>query len=159
MKQSPFCLRFQSTTLLLSSLPRLKWKKQLGECQLAKLQVLNLSQQKYMQLVAHYSLGSSLRYTRPCGIRRKSHRNSEMLILLTSTNEKERGGLLITTVISLLSIAGKILTWILLNHLNQHLKQDLLPERQHGIFCKAVIEVQRTECLPLHHLCRPDQGL
>ena len=52
--------------------------------------------------------------------------------------------------ISLLSIAGKIVATVLLNHLNDHLEQGLLPERswdyRHGVRCQtAPIEMSRTE--------------
>ena len=73
--------------------------------------------------------------------------------------------------ISLLSIYGKMLARVLLNHLNNHLEHGLLLESQcsfreecwdcwHGACCKTVArEVSGTELWPLLDLCWSDQGI
>ena len=94
---------------------------------MTKFYVLTPFQQKYMQLVATYPLGSSPRCPRPFGIRKKSHRNLKMLQLFTSTNGKE-------TCWHLPAFNFRenpeILAKILLNHLNQTFEQALQPEGQ-----------------------------
>ena len=65
-----------------------------------------------------------------------------------------------------ISIAEKVLARILLNHLNQHLKQDFLPEsRGCGMVDMAITARQlQAKCQeqneqPLYYHCGPDQGL
>ena len=71
---------------------------------------------------------------------------------------------------SLLSIAAKILSRVLLNRLKQHLEQSgLLPEShcgfrmngsRHDLHSKtASREMPGTQCGPLHDFCRPYQSI
>ena len=58
--------------------------------------------------------------------------------------------------ISLLCIAGKILTRILLNRLSLHLADNVLPESQCG--SPGTGEVQRAKPRSVHGVCRPDES-
>nr|VZH92148.1 unnamed protein product [Spirometra erinaceieuropaei] len=72
--------------------------------------------------------------------------------------------------ISLLNIAGKIFARILLNRLNEHLEQGLLPESQRGfrrhrgttdmIFAvRQLQEVSGDADTPVLYVCGPDESL
>ena len=121
--------------------------------------------------VAHNSLESSLSFSSPCEIRKKSNMNLKMLQLFTSSKGKETGKSMITKEASpCFHHRG--------NHcqdlaeLSNTIPQTGFPAREsvsfltevwncwHGICCGVVArEVPRTECQPLHHLHAPQKGI
>ena len=124
------CLPQVAINNFLAELPsQMEVKKQSREYPVEDLQALRASQQKYVQLVAYSSFGSSPRCTRPSTASKKPHRNLKLHQLFTSTKIKAYDNHI---CISLFSIAEKKLTRILLNHLNQHPKHELLLESQCG---------------------------
>ena len=73
-------------------------------------------------------------YSAPCGNKGSCHRTSKTPPLSTYTNARAKGRTATTTMtFALLSVAGKSLDRILLNHLAEHRENgNLLPESQSG---------------------------